>query len=171
MRDRDPLVDGEGIECAGQRRGEALAGRLVLGGNGGRDRLASHPRHRRPPARRGSNVVASVARGDRDEERAQRGLAAEARDRARKREEGLLHEVLRRRGVAEQARGEGSHVDVVRVVRLAEGVRIVGLQARDEQLFLPPDPAACHERERYRKRAHVRTFRRGRRCRRRGWER
>jgi hypothetical protein len=99
-------------------------------------------------------VVARVPHRDAEQERAQRGLSAEARDDARQREERLLQKVLGGLVVADEASREGTDVRVVGVVDLAEGSQLAGAEPRDE-LFLPARRLLLHESQRQSARPHV----------------
>ena len=76
--------------------------------------------------------MAAVVRRDSDDEAAERCVTTERTQRGRQSEEGVLHEILRRAGIAEQAPRERAEVLVMLVVDLAERGGISSAQPCDE---------------------------------------
>ena len=73
--------------------------------------------------------------GNRQEERAERRATLEAANRARQRNERLVHEILRRRGVPDEPSRESMNGRLVPVVHLGHRGRLAVTQALEQRRF------------------------------------
>ena len=127
--ERDALIVGELVERGVQERRELLAREVVVGAAALGQRLLRELCHRGAAAARGADVLVTAAQRDRDQERAQAGVAAKPADRGGQRDEDVVHEVLGDIVVADQPAREAADRGVVRAVDLVDRLRITAADA------------------------------------------